>query len=677
MPAVMSRFGGVALRRVARAGPWNPAKDEREMQKMPYDESKEGVIRAPDYVGWDSTIDNDFKKLTTGPNKSLKPYRYEKICESALDLIGYTPMVRMARLSNFLDVDCDFVAKVELFNAGGSVKDRIAKRMVEEAEKTLGQCDILIEATSGNTGVGLCMVSAIKGYKQIICLPQKMSGEKVNTMKCLGAEILRTPTEAAWDAEDSHIFLSARLAKDLGGHVLDQYKNAGNPLAHYDGTAEEIAEQCEGKLDYMIMSTGTGGTMTGVAKKLKERALQSAEPAEVNEKSTRTGQEKLSAYQVEGIGYDFIPTVLDREIVDYWVKTDDDEAFAMCRKFMDDGWMQEVFGLCSSLSQERRRHFLSSFQDFLEDKYRDLFLLATSRCRRGSPQSVLYPPGAFGITRPLQAPSCSARCGPWPVAVGAHEELASELWRSSAMGSSPHLTELVRRRPCGQRDSGQRIAPGKLARIQASEITPFFYPEEAAACSITLVTDPATSPTGQIMTIARDGEGALERVFLDNQLPAAGAFLNDVAQARFAKGNKLDIMEPILVVHRDGLRGIAVRPDEARRLVTLGIHPADARAMGNKAVASQQYWAAAEFYCAGLQHAEMDIIATLLSNRCQARRTGHAVEHFLRADSYEKEETLHRSLEENAKFVGVATIVLMVLLACACIFLKSILLQGP
>ncbi|CAK9105836.1 unnamed protein product [Durusdinium trenchii] len=198
------------------------------------------------------------------------------------------------------------------------------------------------------------------------------------------------------------------------------------------------------------------------------------------------------------------------------------------------------------------------------------------------------------------------------------KELASELWRSSAMGSSPHLTELVRRRPCGQRDSGQRIAPGKLARIQASEITPFFYPEEAAACSITLVTDPATSPTGQIMTIARDGEGALERVFLDNQLPAAGAFLNDVAQARFAKGNKLDIMEPILVVHRDGLRGIAVRPDEARRLVTLGIHPADARAMGNKAVASQQYWAAAEFYCAGLQHAEMDIIATLLSNRCQA-----------------------------------------------------------
>jgi len=98
------------------------------------------------------------------------------------------------------------------------------------------------------------------GYKVVICLPQKMSGEKVNMMKAMGAEILRTPTEAAWNDEDSHIFLSARLAKELGGHVLDQYKNPGNPLAHYEGTAEEIIEQTDGDLDYMIMSAGTGGT---------------------------------------------------------------------------------------------------------------------------------------------------------------------------------------------------------------------------------------------------------------------------------------------------------------------------------------------------------------------------------------------------------------------------------
>jgi len=173
-----------------------------------------------------------------------------------------------------------------------------------------------------------------------------MSGEKVNTMKCLGAEILRTPTEAAWDAEDSHIFLSARLAKDLGGHVLDQYINPGNPLAHYDGTAEEIVEQTGGKLDYMIMSAGTGGTISGTAKKLKEKIPEVkivavdpygsilAVPDSMNDGSARTGQKRLTAYQVEGIGYDFIPTVLDRDVADYWVKTDDDEAFAAMRSIV-------------------------------------------------------------------------------------------------------------------------------------------------------------------------------------------------------------------------------------------------------------------------------------------------------------------------------------------------------
>merc|ERR1712054_165289 len=226
--------------------------------------------------------------------------------------IGFTPMVRMSRLSKHLDIECELLGKVEFFNAGGSVKDRIAKRMVEEWEK-LGHIkpgDILIEPTSGNTGIGLCLVSALKGYRQIICLPQKMSGEKVNTMKALGAEILRTPTEAAWDAEDSHIFLSARLAKDLGGHVLDQYKNCGNPLAHYEDTAEEIVEQVDGKLDYMIMSAGTGGTMTGIAKKLKEKipgvkivAVDPygsilAKPEVKNEVSPRTGHKKLEAYHV-------------------------------------------------------------------------------------------------------------------------------------------------------------------------------------------------------------------------------------------------------------------------------------------------------------------------------------------------------------------------------------------
>merc|ERR1719387_1224696 len=313
------------------------------MQKMPYDPAREGQISAPAYQGWDQKIQKDFTALTTPKKMGGRPY--EEICDSVLDLIGFTPMVRISRLAKFFDIECELLAKVEFFNAGGSVKDRIGKRMVEEAEKSgrIKPGDTLIEATSGNTGIGLSLTAALKGYKMIICLPKKMSGEKVNTMKCLGAEILRTPTEAAWDAEDSHIFLSARLAKELNGHVLDQYLNPGNPLAHYDGTGEEIVEQTGGKLDYMIMSAGTGGTVSGTAKKLKEKipgvkivAVDPygsilAEPAEVNEQSARTGHKELSAYQVEGIGYDFIPTVLDRTVADHWVKTDDEEAFAAMR----------------------------------------------------------------------------------------------------------------------------------------------------------------------------------------------------------------------------------------------------------------------------------------------------------------------------------------------------------
>merc|ERR1719145_292796 len=308
------------------------------MKDTPYNEAVEGKVTAPNYVGWDAKIQEDFVKLQVGPKAGGRPYK--EICDSALDLIGFTPMVKMSRLKKHLELECELVAKCEFFNAGGSVKDRIGKRMVEEAEKSgrIKPGDILIEPTSGNTGIGLCLTAALKGYKMIICLPQKMSGEKVNTMKALGAEILRTPTEAAWDAKDSHIFLAARLAKDLNGHVLDQYKNSGNPLAHYEGTAEEIIEQTGGKLDYMVMSAGTGGTVTGTAMKLKEKipgikivAVDPygsilAKPDSLNDGSSRTGQKRLEGYQVEGIGYDFVPTVLDQDVVDYWVKTDDDES---------------------------------------------------------------------------------------------------------------------------------------------------------------------------------------------------------------------------------------------------------------------------------------------------------------------------------------------------------------
>jgi cystathionine beta-synthase len=149
----------------------------------------------------------------------------------------------------------------EFFNAGGSVKDRIGKRMVEDAE-TSGRIrpgDTLIEPTSGNTGIGLALAAAIKGYRMIITLPEKMSKEKVDVLKALGAEIIRTPTEAAFDSPDSHIGVAKRLRDELeNAHILDQYANPSNPLAHYETTAEEIWEQCEGKLDMVVISAGTG-----------------------------------------------------------------------------------------------------------------------------------------------------------------------------------------------------------------------------------------------------------------------------------------------------------------------------------------------------------------------------------------------------------------------------------
>lgn len=227
--------------------------------------------------------------------------------------------------------------------AGGSVKDRIGRRMIEDAERAgrIKPGDTLIEPTSGNTGIGLALTAALKGYRCIITLPEKMSQEKVDVLKALGAEIIRTPTEAAWDSPESHIGVAKRLNKEIpNSHILDQYGNPSNPLAHYDGTAEELWEQCEGKIDMVVLTAGTGGTLSGIARKLKERnpAIQVvgvdprgsilAEPDSLNE------EKRLQSYAVEGIGYDFIPAVLDRELVDFWVKTDDRESFIYARRLI-------------------------------------------------------------------------------------------------------------------------------------------------------------------------------------------------------------------------------------------------------------------------------------------------------------------------------------------------------
>lgn len=265
-----------------------------------------------------------------------------KIMDSILEHIGNTPMVRLNRLcANEGDIECEVLAKCEFFNAGGSVKDRIGYRMVADAEKSgrIKKGDTLIEPTSGNTGIGLALSAALKGYKMVITLPEKMSQEKSDVLKALGATIIRTPTEAAFDSPDSHIGVANRLNKEMeNSHILDQYSNPSNPLAHYDGTAEEILDQCDGKLDAIVMTAGTGGTISGVARKIKERCpnciVYGVDPVG----SILALPEKLNepgpSYHVEGIGYDFIPKVLDRSVIDQWIKSNDKDSFIMSRRLI-------------------------------------------------------------------------------------------------------------------------------------------------------------------------------------------------------------------------------------------------------------------------------------------------------------------------------------------------------
>jgi len=257
------------------------------------------------------------------------------IFDSILDATGMTPMVRLSRIGR--DLPCELLAKCEFMNPGGSVKDRIGVRMLLDAEKSgrIKPGDTLIEPTSGNTGIGLAMAAAVRGYRVIITMPEKMSQEKQVVLEALGAEIIRTPTEAAWDAPESHIGVAKRLKEIIpSSHILDQYSNPSNPAAHEDGTGREILDQCGGKLDAVVMTAGTGGTISGVARAIK-RELPSCQVVGVDpEGSILAGPGEIKTYKVEGIGYDFIPDVLDRRLVDRWIKSNDRESFLTARQLI-------------------------------------------------------------------------------------------------------------------------------------------------------------------------------------------------------------------------------------------------------------------------------------------------------------------------------------------------------
>jgi len=257
------------------------------------------------------------------------------ILDSICDAVGWTPMVRLARVGR--DLPCELVAKCDFLNPGGSVKDRIGVRMLLDAENQgrIKPGDTLIEPTSGNTGIGLAMAAASRGYRVIITMPEKMSQEKQVVLEALGAEIIRTPTEAAWDSPESHIGVARRLQEAIpNSHILDQYANPSNPLAHEEGTGQEIIEQCGGKLDAVVMTAGTGGTISGVARLMK-RELPNVEIVGVDpEGSILAGPGEIRTYKVEGIGYDFIPDVLDRSLVDRWIKSNDRDSFLVARQLI-------------------------------------------------------------------------------------------------------------------------------------------------------------------------------------------------------------------------------------------------------------------------------------------------------------------------------------------------------
>ncbi len=254
-----------------------------------------------------------------------------------VETIGQTPLVKLNKIAN--ELNCNVYAKCEFMNPGGSTKDRIARQMIMDAEQSgrIKRGDTLIEATSGNTGIGMALAGASLGYKIVITMPEKMSKEKQVVLESLGAEIIRTPTEVAWDDPESHIEIAKKLQKELpNAHILDQYSNMSNPEAHYLGTGQEILDDLNEEVDMVVIGVGTGGTLSGIAKKIKEKCPNAIIVGADPEGSLLAGPEEIKPYHVEGIGYDFIPDVLDRELVDIWVKTNDTDSFKYARQLMKD-----------------------------------------------------------------------------------------------------------------------------------------------------------------------------------------------------------------------------------------------------------------------------------------------------------------------------------------------------
>ncbi len=255
---------------------------------------------------------------------------------TVLELVGDTPIVRLDSISR--DVPGTILAKLEYLNPGGSVKDRIGLAMIEAAEREgkLKPGGTIVEPTSGNTGVGLAIAAAQKGYRCIFVMPDKMSQEKVATLRAYGAEVVITPTAVDHDSPESYYSVSSRLAEEIpGGFKPDQYSNMANPIVHYEQTGPEIWEQTDGgEIDAIVISVGTGGTISGVGRYFKERRPEVSIVGVDPEGSVYTARDEseLAPYLVEGIGKDTWPETMDPQVVDEWVRVSDRDSFVMARR---------------------------------------------------------------------------------------------------------------------------------------------------------------------------------------------------------------------------------------------------------------------------------------------------------------------------------------------------------
>ncbi len=257
--------------------------------------------------------------------------------ENVMEAVGNTPLIRLGRIERGEGIRARILAKLEYLNPGGSVKDRPAIKMLEVAEKEglLKPGGTVVEPTSGNTGVGLALAAAVKGYHCICVMPEKASKEKQDLLRAMGAEVVVTPTGLTPDDPESYYAVAERLAREIpGGFKPGQYENPANPLSHYETTGPEIWSQTEGRIRVFVAGMGTCGTITGTGRYLKERdpnvKIVGADPAG----SIFSDPENIHQYAVEGVGEDFYPGNHDPEFVDEVIQVTDRESFLMTRQLM-------------------------------------------------------------------------------------------------------------------------------------------------------------------------------------------------------------------------------------------------------------------------------------------------------------------------------------------------------